>query len=67
MTETGTITTAPLARRKSIVMNANIGRVITRPYLPTVTATSGRTWSKIFNGWPALCRMSTSYPSNGGF
>ena len=35
MTETGTITTAPLARRKSIVMNANIGRVITRPYLPS--------------------------------
>jgi len=35
MTETGTITTALLARRKSIVMNANIGRVITRPYLPS--------------------------------
>jgi len=27
--------TAPLARRKSIVMSANIGRVITRPYLPS--------------------------------
>jgi len=27
--------TAPLARRKSIVMNANIGRVITRPCLPS--------------------------------
>jgi predicted GH43/DUF377 family glycosyl hydrolase len=25
----------PLARRKPIVMNANIGRVITRPYLPS--------------------------------
>jgi len=27
--------TTPLARRKSIVMNAKIGRVITRPYLPS--------------------------------
>ena len=26
---------APLARRKSIVMKAKIGRVITRPYLPS--------------------------------
>ena len=28
-------TPTPLARRKSIVMNAKIGRVITRPYLPS--------------------------------
>jgi predicted GH43/DUF377 family glycosyl hydrolase len=35
MTETKPIPTAPLARRKSIVMNAKIGRVITRPYLPS--------------------------------
>jgi predicted GH43/DUF377 family glycosyl hydrolase len=28
-------TPTPLARRKPIVMNANIGRVITRPYLPS--------------------------------
>jgi len=33
--ENGTTPTALLARRKSIVMNAKIGRVITRPYLPS--------------------------------
>ena len=34
-TETEHIPTALLARRKPIVMNAKIGRVITRPYLPS--------------------------------
>ncbi len=33
--ENGTTPTAILARRKSIVMKAKIGRVITRPYLPS--------------------------------
>lgn len=34
MAETGSIPPIPQARRKSIVINANIGRVITRPYIP---------------------------------
>ena len=34
-TETEHTPTALLARRKPIVMNAKIGRVITRPYLPS--------------------------------
>ncbi len=35
MAETSSIPPVPQARRKQIVMNANIGRVITRPYLPS--------------------------------
>ena len=35
MTETKPVPPALLARRKSIVINAKIGRVITRPYLPS--------------------------------
>jgi len=34
MAETGSIPPIPQARRKPIVLNANIGRVITRPYIP---------------------------------
>jgi len=34
MTETVSIPPVPLARRKHIVLNANISRVITRPYIP---------------------------------
>ncbi len=34
MTETGSIPPVPRARRKHIVLNANIARVITRPYIP---------------------------------
>ncbi|MDX2423101.1 MAG: glycoside hydrolase family 130 protein [Amphritea sp.] len=35
MAETSSIPPVPQARRKPIVMNAKIGRVITRPYLPS--------------------------------
>ncbi len=35
MAETSSIPLVPQARRKPIVMNAKIGRVITRPYLPS--------------------------------
>ena len=34
MAETSSIPPVPQARRKPIVLNANIGRVITRPYIP---------------------------------
>ena len=34
MAETSSIPPVPQARRKPIVINANIGRVITRPYIP---------------------------------
>ena len=34
MAETSSIPPVPKARRKSIVLNANISRVITRPYIP---------------------------------
>ena len=34
MAETSSIPPIPQARRKPIVLNANIGRVITRPYIP---------------------------------
>lgn len=34
MKNTGPTPAAPLARRKSIVMTANVNRVITRPYIP---------------------------------
>lgn len=34
MAETGSIPPIPQARRKPIVLNANISRVITRPYIP---------------------------------
>jgi len=34
MAETGSIPPIPQARRKPIVLNSNIGRVITRPYIP---------------------------------
>jgi 2C-methyl-D-erythritol 2,4-cyclodiphosphate synthase len=34
MAESSSIPPVPQARRKPIVLNANIGRVITRPYIP---------------------------------